>query len=216
MAWQRCKFVLLPLLALLLILFLDNFVLIRINHALEDDEGEDEFPVLTEIEGTVEIIKDDLIVVDGYYATVPADVFDPSELNVGDPVRVTGILSNDDTIQVGNLVALTDSDGDGVYDVGDNCPDVPNPDQKDTNDDGVGNACVPDQVDTDGDGLTDGQDNCADILNPDQTDSDVDGTGDACDDDDGSGCATSTSGTRSQGCERPALSDGDWKDQGVE
>jgi len=34
-----------------------------------------------------------------------------------------------------------DSDGDGICDAQDNCPDVPNPDQKDSNGDGVGDAC---------------------------------------------------------------------------
>ncbi len=35
-----------------------------------------------------------------------------------------------------------DTDGDGVPDVIDNCPTVPNPDQTDTNNDGFGDACV--------------------------------------------------------------------------
>ncbi|MEF8716670.1 MAG: hypothetical protein V5B35_15120 [Candidatus Accumulibacter necessarius] len=45
-----------------------------------------------------------------------------------------------------------DSDGDGVCDSVDNCPAVPNPDQKDTDGDGVGDACdiVP-RCDADGD-----------------------------------------------------------------
>jgi hypothetical protein len=38
----------------------------------------------------------------------------------------------------------SDTDGDGVYDEDDNCPDTPNPDQADSNGDGWGDACQPD------------------------------------------------------------------------
>ncbi|MFK7885960.1 MAG: hypothetical protein AB8G16_03765, partial [Gammaproteobacteria bacterium] len=37
-----------------------------------------------------------------------------------------------------------DEDGDGVVDEQDNCVNQPNPDQRDTDDDGIGNACDPD------------------------------------------------------------------------
>jgi len=39
------------------------------------------------------------------------------------------------------LTPLPDRDHDGVPDVEDNCPDVPNPDQADSDQDGVGDAC---------------------------------------------------------------------------
>jgi FtsP/CotA-like multicopper oxidase with cupredoxin domain len=42
------------------------------------------------------------------------------------------------------LLAGQDGDGDGVIDGGDNCSARPNPDQRDTNQDGYGNACDPD------------------------------------------------------------------------
>jgi hypothetical protein len=76
-----------------------------------------------------------------------------------------------------------DSDGDGINDPNDNCPNVSNPDQSDTDNDGIGDACDS-NTDTDGDGIEDGIDNCLIVPNPDQADTDGDGAGDACDTDD--------------------------------
>jgi len=103
---------------------------------------------------------------------------------------------------------LTDADSDGVFDIHDNCPLVPNPDQMDTDSDGQGDACDicpndpdddidldgvcgdvdncpdlsnSDQVNSDGDTLGDACDNCPTVTNQDQEDADSDGLGDACD-----------------------------------
>jgi lysophospholipase L1-like esterase len=52
-----------------------------------------------------------------------------------------------------------DSDGDGIPDICDNCPDTYNPDQTDSNSDGVGDAC-----DTDNDSVIDAIDECGDTA----------------------------------------------------
>jgi hypothetical protein len=78
---------------------------------------------------------------------------------------------------------LADTDGDGFPDVADSCPTVPNPDQRDSDGDGVGDACeAGPPPDADGDGVPDAVDNCPQSPNPDQADRDGDGVGDVCDD----------------------------------
>lgn len=80
---------------------------------------------------------------------------------------------------------LPDTDNDGIVDEDDNCPLVSNPDQLDSDGDGVGDAC---EEDTDGDGVIDELDNCPLVSNPDQEDVDGDGVGDVCEEDmDGDG-----------------------------
>lgn len=101
---------------------------------------------------------------------------------------------------------VCDADGDGAEDHSDNCRGVANVDQRDTDGDGVGDAC---DGDPDGDGVTGTLDNCPAVVNPDQLNTDGDGVGDACDlDDDGDGradtadaCGTLAAGTAS-GCPR--------------
>jgi hypothetical protein len=70
-----------------------------------------------------------------------------------------------------------DTDGDGVCDLADDCPTVPNADQLDRNSDGVGDICADD----DGDGVLNDDDNCDFAANVDQADTDSDTRGDACD-----------------------------------
>jgi hypothetical protein len=74
----------------------------------------------------------------------------------------------------------TDTDRDGVYDSVDNCINVNNPDQRDADGDGVGDACDTQGDDADGDGVLNPVDNCPTIANPGQEDRDGDGVGDAC------------------------------------
>ena len=76
------------------------------------------------------------------------------------------------------LTNPTDSDGDGIADLCDNCPSVANADQTDTDVDAIGDACDPD---IDNDGILNAADNCAYVVNPGQANNDSDSLGDACD-----------------------------------
>jgi len=78
----------------------------------------------------------------------------------------------------GDATPEGDADGDGITNAVDSCPFVADPDQRDDDLDGAGNACDPDD---DGDLVPDGDDNCPVGRNADQRDIDGDGLGDACD-----------------------------------
>lgn len=115
---------------------------------------------------------------DGLEST-PAPLLDPQ----GDPWVL-------DFCQYDNETGMCsyDRDQDDFVFFFDNCPDTYNPEQIDSDGDGIGDACdnCPftynrDRADTDNDTRGDVCDNCPEAANPDQTDSDGDGVGDACD-----------------------------------
>jgi len=96
-------------------------------------------------------------------------------LRTGENVLAVGVWNSgaplsDDLVVVPRLSVSTD--------VLDNCPDVYNPDQIDTDSDGLGDAC---DMDDDGDGVYDVVDYCRTVPDPDQSDADGDLLGDACD-----------------------------------
>ncbi len=94
---------------------------------------------------------------------------------IGSPMYYIDSLFQENTI---HTQKMTDSDGDGVQDLYDNCKTVKNADQKDINQNAVGDAC---EFDSDWDTIPDEIDNCRNIANTDQADDDKDGIGNSCD-----------------------------------
>jgi len=83
----------------------------------------------------------------------------------------------------GIIIGDCDADDDGACDDVDNCPEAYNPDQSDSDSDGLGDACDPDD---DNDGCVDWEDPYPFTFS---IDTDTDGEGNDCDDDDdGDGC----------------------------
>jgi hypothetical protein len=105
------------------------------------------------------------------------------------PLKANPDQADSDDPDDGEGDACDDDDDDTILNTIDNCRDVPNVEQTNTDADALGNACDPDD---DGDGIEDGVDNCPLASNASQADADGDLLGDACDDDDGDGVPHST------------------------
>jgi hypothetical protein len=165
------------------LLFNVNFAA-RAQEPVSSDGG-DVDPVTVEITGEISVGADG-ITVDGV-KVAPASGFQPSGFATGDCVTVTGFYLESDILQVFSgessedctAEEVVDTDGDGVPDDQDNCPEIANADQLDTDADGLGDLCDPNptvpDVDTDGDGIVDALDICPTVSNPDQNAEDLDG-----------------------------------------
>jgi len=112
--------------------------------------------------------------------------FQPSNVALPGPIDI-------EYIKFSNSSAAQDTDKacdgmtampDGWSDAEDNCPKLFNPDQTDSNGDGVGDACE----DYDGDNFVNACDNCPTLTNSSQKDKDGNGKGDTCDGADDTGC----------------------------
>lgn len=90
----------------------------------------------------------------------------PQDDNPDNDVAVSGLFT-----------PLLDSDGDGIADNNDNCPADYNPDQTDSDGDGLGNACDPDD---DNDGIPDSEEGSSG-TSPTNPDTDGDGINDGSD-----------------------------------
>ena len=118
-------------------------------------------------------------------------------INSGGTPRTGDISIGGISVAINQEGFVGDSDGDGIPDDQDNCPNVPNGPLEGTCFLGrtncannsmctakAGDFCIKDQRDSDGDGIGDTCDNCPSVYNPDQAHTNplyfVDGIGDAC------------------------------------
>lgn len=93
----------------------------------------------------------------------PGDISTNDVDNDGDLDIVINVLTDDEVVWYENI--LNDYDDDGVPNTQDNCSEIPNPNQENSDNDSYGDFC----------------DNCPNIDNEGQSDIDGDGIGDVCD-----------------------------------
>jgi Thrombospondin type 3 repeat len=155
----------------------------------EAEMGSSNYGLCWEDTPAAQIIASDL----SYEADLPGDWLDNGDTWINGNVYADpavggqgtnnyrhGFPSSDGVMPVGTTPS--DIDGDGVDDASDNCVDVANADQADTDGDTVGDDCdATPNGDNDQDGVDAASDNCVDVANADQADADGDGAGDACD-----------------------------------
>ncbi|MFH1723779.1 MAG: thrombospondin type 3 repeat-containing protein, partial [Elusimicrobiota bacterium] len=116
--------------------------------------------------------------------TPPVVTYSPAQDYIGPDsftFRITNGVSTSIAAMVSIDVKCQDTDGDGLCDDADNCPQAANPGQEDADGNGLGDACN-DAEDADGDDYADALDNCPQAHNPGQEDTDGNGLGDACND----------------------------------
>lgn len=117
---------------------------------------------------------------DGIGDACDEDIDGDSLLNLEDACPMNAAISEPTAEQ--REECFPDMDGDGISEVDplriDVCPGIFDPDQRDFDADGQGDAC---DTDADDDLVINGLDNCPMAVNSDQVDVDHDGIGDACD-----------------------------------
>lgn len=102
----------------------------------------------------------------------------PVQKEAGDLSSNKGVVTVNGSSPVMNQsFTPSDSDGDTVPDLTDNCVSTANTDQKDSDANGRGDVCE----DYDRDSIVAAKDNCPDMPNQNQIDTDADNVGDVCD-----------------------------------